>query len=297
MTDPGRSALTGDATVGVGAAVLAAVAFATAALLVRLAGPAPAALVTFGRLAVAALVLAAVARVRGESLAAPPRTVLGLFLVGLVAAAHFGLYTVAVQMGPLAPVLVYVNLSPLWVMAASRRTLGEPPRLHQWLGGLVTAAGIAVVAAGAGQAGGRPGMGSLAAVGAGLFYAAYSVAGRGFRRTVPLLTYAFWVYTGAALAFVPAVVVTGGRGLGSAWPAIVALGLVPTALGHTSYAAALRRLPAGWVNQVATLEVVGGTLLVAAWSHRWPAAVTWPGLAVTMTGVGIAAWDRESGRN
>ncbi len=69
--------------------------------------------------------------------------------------------------------------------------------------------------------------------------------------------------------------------------AVVGLALLPSALGHTLYTAALRRLHPGIPNLIATQEVTGGILLAWLLLHEVP---TWNALAgarITIVGVGL----------
>ena len=106
----------------------------------------------------------------------------------------------------------------------------------------------------------------------------YSVAGRYERAIRALLPYAARVYGAAALWLLPAAAlawparpgaVSAGR-----WAAIVALGLLPLALGHTLYNASLRRIPATTVNVIATQEVTGGRAAQLAAARHGPGAGT-----------------------
>ena len=67
--------------------------------------------------------------------------------------------------------------------------------------------------------------------------------------------------------------------------AILGLGIGPLGTGHTLYNAALRRVPATYVNLIATLEVVGGVVLGALLLGELPSAVARVGAAIVLTGI------------
>jgi drug/metabolite transporter (DMT)-like permease len=66
---------------------------------------------------------------------------------------------------------------------------------------------------------------------------------------------------------------------------VVALGILPLALGHTLYNAALRRVHATYVNIIASQEVTGGVLLAFLVFGQIPSANALVGAAVTLLGI------------
>ena len=68
---------------------------------------------------------------------------------------------------------------------------------------------------------------------------------------------------------------------------VVALGLVPLAVGHTLYNAALRRTRATTVNLIATQEVTGGILLGIALLGEMPTFTSWWGVGITLLGIAL----------
>jgi drug/metabolite transporter (DMT)-like permease len=66
---------------------------------------------------------------------------------------------------------------------------------------------------------------------------------------------------------------------------VLALGLLPLALGHTLYNAALRRTRATLVNLVSTQEVTGGILLGILFLGEFPTPATLVGVVITLLGI------------
>jgi drug/metabolite transporter (DMT)-like permease len=92
---------------------------------------------------------------------------------------------------------------------------------------------------------------------------------------------ALWLLPFALWSFTP-----GGYTL-PALASVAALGLLPLALGHTLYNAALRRTRATLVNLVATQEVTGGVLLGVLLLAEIPGPLVIAGAAVTLLGIVI----------
>ncbi len=66
---------------------------------------------------------------------------------------------------------------------------------------------------------------------------------------------------------------------------MLALGVLPLALGHTLYNAALRRVSATYVNLVSTQEVTGGILLGMLLLAEMPSFNSVLGALITLAGI------------
>ncbi len=196
--------------------------------------------ITFGRMAVAAIVVAGLALLRRERL--PQRHDWPLFAaIGLIAALHFALYIASLAYTTIAHSLALVYTAPIFVALFSWLWLDEGMSRRKWLGTVVAVLGVAVLA------GFEPGLdrrmiwGDLLAVGSAICFGLYSVAGRSQRHKYSLFAYAGAVYAIAAAWLLPAAALhfTPGGYTGKAVAGVLALGLLPLALGHTLYNAAL----------------------------------------------------------
>ena len=263
----------------------AAAAFALGAPLSRLALPVSAAEVALWRLGLAALLALGLARVSGASLAhiRERRTA----VLGATLYAHFLLFTLAAQTTTTAHALALVYGSPTLVALGSAVILREPPRAMQIVGVLAAVAGIAVLVGFEPSESGATLGGDLAAAGSGAALAAYVLAGRYYRRAMPLPAYVFAVYGWAALLALPYAVFSfdpgaydGGRIL-----VIGVLGIVPLGLGHTLLNAALRRARATIPNVITTQEVTGGVILGALLYGEVPGPSALVGALLALAGV------------
>jgi drug/metabolite transporter (DMT)-like permease len=145
------------------------------------------------------------------------------------------------------------------------------------------------------QAQGSGAAGDLLALAAAWLYALYAVSGRRGRGRYSLLTYAFWVYAGAAasLALLAPRTVLLGHVPRSAWGPIALLALLPTTVGHTLFNAAVRSAHAAQANLIATQEVSGGILLGWLLLGEAPSRATllaWPVMLAGLAWVLVGRW-------
>ncbi|MCL6580163.1 MAG: DMT family transporter [Firmicutes bacterium] len=291
-------------------AALAVLFFSTSAVLVRLAsglGPLEVAayrlLVGSGVVGFAAAVLRR--RARGGRGAphpageAPPSPRTGaearlILAAGLAAAAHFALYIGSLYLRTIAHALVLVNLSPLLAAPLGALFLRERYGRDRLPGLVIALAGLGVMVGLEPRLDTRRLLGDLLAFGAALAYAVYSLLGRSQRGRGDVLAYTRRVYLVAGLTLLgPALWQRSlllARGLlpgPGDLLAVVLLGLLPTAGGHTLYNAALRRADAVTVNLIATQEVTGGVLLGFLVLGERPSLQAVLGGALALLGLGL----------
>ncbi len=266
---------------------LAVLFFSTSPVLIRWADPLSAYEKTLGRLAVAALIVLALMRLRGERLALSRADLPRFAGFGLIAALHFLFYVASLNFTTIAHSLAIVYTAPIFVTLSSAWFLQEPIPGRKWGGVLVAVAGVAVLAGFEPRWNATMALGDLLALGSAITFGLYSAAGRGQRNRTPLLTYAalvyglaaLWSLPAAALAFTPA-----GYRPGPIL-AVIGLGVLPLAVGHTLYNAALRRTHATTVNLIATQEVTGGILLGMILLQEMPQTNEIAGVLITLAGI------------
>jgi drug/metabolite transporter (DMT)-like permease len=277
-----------DEWVGVAQAVAATVCFSTGAVLVRWAGDLSPAEVTSLRLLLAAVFVGAAAWAAGERLRLTAPEWARLAPIGLVAAMHFLSFIASLYFTTVAHTLTLTYTAPLFIAALSRLVLKEPLPRRALPGALVALTGVAILAGFETRLDRRMLMGDALAVVAAVTFALYSLLGRRERDRLPLLTYAAGVYLVAGLLTSPFATGLVRPALpGRAIAAVCVMALVPSALGHTLYNAAIRRLHPSLPNLIATQEVTLGILL--AW-FLVGEPLTWnalAGAALTLIGVGL----------
>ncbi len=261
--------------------------FSTSPIFIRWAGTLSSYEIATGRLAVAALALAGLMRIRRERWAIR-RKDRGMFILfGLITALHFLFYIASLSFTSIAHSLAIVYTAPIFVAIFSAIFLKEPILRRRWLGIFITVAGIAVLTGFQPAFDTRMLIGDLLALGSAITFGLYSIAGRSQRHRYSLLTYAVTVYAVAALWMaIPAAISFTPEGY--TWLAvlsIIGLGILPMGLGHTLYNAALRHTNATYVNIIATQEVTGGIILGVILLGEIPTINEIVGVIITLIGI------------
>jgi len=270
------------------AQALAAVAlFSTSPVLIRLVDGVSAVEITFWRLALATVTVLVFGLVVGQPVTLRAIPHLRFAGYGVVIALHFFLYITSLSFTSVAHSLALVYTAPLFIAVLSWMMLGERLRQRQWLGVALGVGGAGILAGFEPQMTPRVLFGDLLAVGSAVTFAVYSVIGRARRARNTLFEYAAGVYGWGALWLLP---LAAWQALQSQYSlpaitAIIGLGVGPLGTGHTLYNAALRRVPATYVNLIATLEVVGGVALGALFLNELPSASSLAGGGIVLIGI------------
>ncbi|HZD68193.1 MAG TPA: DMT family transporter [Actinomycetes bacterium] len=273
--------------------VVGAAAISTSPILVRVAHV-PALALAFWRCLGGALALAPFA-LRRRGVRPTWREAGWLAASGCFLALHFALWNASLSLTTVASSTVLVSCSPLFVGLAAGPLLGEPPPRQGWLGIGLTIAGAALIAlgdAGAVDIGPRGLLGDAMAFGGSAAISAYLLIGRSARRRLPATTYAASVYGVAAAVLLPACLLGGAPLAGYATGSWLAIGGVlagPQLLGHTVFNTLLATLTADVVAVVVLAEPVGATILAWLLLGELPTPWFWPGAALVLAGVWLAA--------
>lgn len=253
---------------------------------------------TFARFVIAGAVLAAVIWARGEQkqLAALARDPLPFFWLGLTGVAAMGMLgAVGSALTTAVNVSLLMNANPIFV-AALAPIIGERLTGTRVGGALVGLAGVIVVVlgnsgGGPSFAGARDVWGSLAAVGAAISWALYTLLGKGIvRRYGGLLTTTGAILWGTLLL----TVVVGLAPLPTRFPPyavllMLYLGLLPSALAFALWYRALALVDAGLLAPTQYLAPPATVLL--AWfllGERVDVAFV-VGLVLIFSGIGLAS--------
>ena len=278
---------------GPAALVLAILALATSAPLIRWAAPADAMTVAAGRVGFAAILLGLVAATRGGVVAplrALPATERGLVVVaGLLLGVHFGVWITSLYFTSTAASVALVAMNPVFA-ALFGALVGDRVARREWIGIAIAAAGCATLAGGDWQAGGDALIGdALALVGAATA-AGYLVVGRRLRGSMPLFSYLALVNAVAGAALLGAALALGARFSGLPWWSWAAIGLsafIPSLLGHSLLNHAVRRTPTHLVALAILGEPVGASLMTWAFFAETPPLHAAAGGAVVLAGIAV----------
>jgi drug/metabolite transporter (DMT)-like permease len=270
--------------------VLAVLALATSAPLVRWAAPAPTMTVAAGRIALAAVLLALLGRGAFAHLRAlPPRERWLVVAAGLLLGAHFGLWITSLQLTSTAASVALVAMNPVFA-ALFGLLVGDRVARREAIGIAIAALGCATLAGGDWQAGGDALLGDALALAGAATAAAYLVVGRRLRASLPLLPYLALVNTVAGAALVVAALAMGAPFVGLPWwsyAAIAVSAAVPSLLGHTLINRAVRRAPTHLVALAILGEPVGASLMTWALFAETPPLHAALGGAVVIAGIAV----------
>ena len=272
--------------------MVASLAFATSSPLAKGAtGIAPVAIAA-GRCAVATLAIVLLdPRATWRAVTGlQPRHRGALLLAGALLAAHFALFLAGLAATSLPAAVALVSLEPLAVVVAAWVAFGLRPTRGEGIGVLVATAGALVVAGGAGSGEHRL-AGDAMVVAAVVLYGAYVAAARGLRDSMPVMPYAASVYGIATLLLGPfaihAAAATSAPPLRSLL-FVVALGLVPTLVGHTLVQSAARHVSPAIVALVSPGETLGAMAIGAALLGEMPTSTEAIGALIILAGSALA---------
>ena len=222
--------------------------------------------IVFARVWIAAAVLAAVVSTRPSAPPGPrrPRRTGRVVAAGALLAVHWTSMFAGYRSAPDDTVVFIVFLAPVGIALLAPRTLGErlAPRTLAALA--LAVAGFALIAAPALEPGTAAGV-AWAALSAVTFVALVLVS-KPLAQELGGLRLNLAEMAVAGVLLVPAAAAADWTGLGAAWPWLVVLGVVHTALGITLYLAALARVPATHVGILGYLEPV--SVVVLTWLVR-----------------------------
>ena len=242
------------------------------AVLVRDAAMSPL-VIGVARLAIAAIVLAALARLRGPVSVTRSELVPCIAMGACMAVFQAGYFSAVVRVGVALTALIAICSAPLTIAVLARITLGErlSPRTIVALAVGVTGTALLIVGPrGVADVGPRFLAGVALALAAGVAYAVYVVIAKAsLVRAAPLplaaatfLAGAVWLSPVLLWAEAPA------RQLVLGWPLLLYLGVVATGLAYAAYTTGLTTVSAAAAGIVSLLEPLTATVLGVVLFHE-----------------------------
>lgn len=261
---------------------LGILAVSTASILIRFAQrEAPSLVIAASRLSIAVILLTPIVwgRHRLELTGLKKGQLRLLFLSGIFLALHFASWILSLEFTTVVESVILVSTTPLWVSLLSPVLLQEKISRKVGIGMVITLLGAVLIAfsdvcqfqagqwlctSGSDFLKGRSVYGNLLALIGAWCAAGYILIGRKVRPTLSIVPYTYTVYGSAAVVLIAAVFATGQHFTGystNTYIYLLALGVVPQLLGHTSFNWALKYLPATFVSITMLGEPVGTSIL------------------------------------
>lgn len=278
------------------ALLLAVVAISWGSILARLCDL-PALSIGYGRLLVAALLLAPWGT-RALRRSRPGAGTLGAAAAaGLLLALHFALWISSLSHTSVAASTLLVSTAPVASVVLSWAFLGERPARRSVMGIVLALAGTGLIAGSDRLLGEGHLVGDLLALGGAVCAAAYLVVGRALRRSLSFPGYLMLVNGSGALwaaLFVVAVGAPMRPGSGRNLLLIAAMAAGPQLIGHGALNWAVRRLRAYIVH----LAVLGEPLLASLWAF-WlfaevPPVSIVPGAVMVVAGIALVVLGEDA---
>lgn len=285
--------------------LIAIVATSSAAILIRLAldESMPPLLIACARLLIATVALTPMALRRyRERLARLSSDELKLIaLSGICLAVHFTAWVTSLQFTTVLVSVVIVSTGPIWV------AILEVIFLHIRLSRLVVIGLLVALTGGvligiplngaleAGQAGENfeaTAAGALLSLVGALTVSVYMLIGRKLRTKLPVIPYVWLVYGVASLSTLIVIGITstpisGFRPQG--YLVLLAMGLAPQLLGHSSLNYLLEYFPAAMVSMFSQLEPIGSAILAVILFQELPPGKQIAGSLIIIIGVILAS--------
>lgn len=282
-----------DRHAGAAAAATTVVLWASAFVGIRAAGEElGAGPLTLARVGIAALVVGAFVLVRGDAL--PPRgDVPRLVLCGVLwLGAYNVLLNAAEQRIDAGTAAMLISVGPIIIAALAGVLLGEGYPRSLVLGCAIALAGAIVIGIATSRGDGSDGaLGAALCVAAAAAYAGGVIAQKPLLERTSALQITFLACVAGAAAclpFAPALVSEAGDASAGALAWTVYLGVVPTAIGFTTWAFALKRTSAGRLG--ATTYAVPPIAVLLGWVllGETPPALALAGGLLCLAGVAVA---------
>ena len=288
----------------------------TASIIIRFAqAEASSLVIAAARLLVASLILVPIAlfRFKQDYLSLTRKEMLKGIFSGVFLALHFLTWIKSLELTSVASSVVLVTTTPLWVALLSPAILKERLRKGLVLGLAIAIIGSVVV--GLGQAcrfveGGfvcqsfswnsQSMLGNFLALMGAWMAAGYILMGRQLRKKLNTISYTAFVYGIAALILVALVgfrqePVFSYSGTTYLW--LLALGLIPQLLGHSSFNWALKYLSAAFVSLTLLGEPIGTVILALIILKESPTLLEGVGAGLILIGIVAATLGRNKPPN
>ncbi|WP_047985422.1 DMT family transporter [Ornithinibacillus californiensis] len=248
------------------AVVIGVISVSTSAVLVKLAGDAPAAIIANYRLLLAVLIMAPimVLKYRHEFNQITKRDWLLTTLAGIFLAFHFILWFESLNYTSVASSVVLVTLQPIFAFLGTFLFFKERFTPGAVISMLIALLGSFIISWGDFQISGMALFGDILALIGAIAITAYFLLGQNARRRLSLMTYTFVVYGVSSITLIIYNILLQNSFVGYSpdyWLIFLALAIIPTFFGHTLFNWALRWLSTSTISMAIVFEPIGASVL------------------------------------
>lgn len=248
------------------AVIIGVIAVSTSAILVKLAGDAPAGIIAFYRLAFAAILMlpTILLKYREELRSVSRRDWILASISGIFLALHFILWFESLNYTSVASSVVLVTLQPIFAFIGTYFFFGERFSVAAVISMLITLFGSIIIGWGDLQISGLALLGDILALLGAIAVTGYFLLGQRLRRSLSLMTYTFIVYGISSLTLLVYNIVLRNDFFHYStdhWLLFLALAIVPTFLGHSLFNWALKWLSTSTISMAIVFEPIGATVL------------------------------------
>lgn len=248
------------------AVVIGVISVSTSAVLVKLAGDAPAAIIANYRLLIAVILMAPIMvfKYRHEFKLITRKDWLLSTLAGIFLAFHFILWFESLNYTSVASSVVLVTLQPIFAFFGTYFFFKERFTPGAIISMIIALLGSVIISWGDFQISGMALFGDILALIGAIAVTAYFLLGQTARKRLSLMTYTFVVYGVSSITLIIYNVLLQNSFTGYSanyWLIFIALAIIPTFFGHTLFNWALKWLSTSTISMAIVFEPIGASIL------------------------------------
>lgn len=248
------------------AVIIGIFAVSTSAILVKLAGGAPASIIANYRLLFAVLIMSPIILLyyRKEFKLISKKDWILVMFAGIFLAFHFIFWFESLNYTSVASSVVLVTLQPIFAFLGTYFFFKERFSPGAIISMIIALFGSLIISWGDFQISGMALFGDILAILGAVMVTGYFLIGQSTRRRLSLMTYTFVVYSVSTITLIIYNVILGYSFVGyptDYWWIFLALAIVPTFLGHTMFNWALKWLSTSTISMAIVFEPIGATIL------------------------------------
>lgn len=248
------------------AIVIGVLSVSTSAVLVKLAGDAPAAIIANYRLLIAVILMAPIMflKYRHEFKLITRKDWLLSTFAGIFLAFHFILWFESLNYTSVASSVVLVTLQPIFAFLGTYLFFKERFTPGAIISMIIALLGSVIISWGDFQISGMALFGDILAFIGAIAITAYFLLGQNARRRLSLMTYTFVVYGVSSITLIVYNILLQNPFTGYSsnyWLIFLALAIFPTFFGHTLFNWALKWLSTSTISMAIVFEPIGASVL------------------------------------